>query len=140
MEWWIWVLLGFVLLAIEMMSTTAHVGFFAAGAFLVGAMVGFGWTGPLWQQLLVFTVFSLVALFFIRPIVMKKLRLYETKVVDTMIGEQATVMEDIAPQGRGKAEMRGSAWNAENIGSTPLARGQRARVERVEGLMLYIKG
>ena len=140
MEWWIWVLLGFLLLAVEMMSTTAHVGFFAAGAFLVAAMVGLGWTGPFWQQAMVFTVVSLVALFVFRPIVIRRLRLHEHRDVDPLVGEQATLMDDIPPQGRGKAEMRGSAWNAENVGSTPLVRGQRVRVERVEGLMLYIKG
>ena len=140
MEWWIWVLLGFLLLAIEMMSTTAHIGFFAAGAFVVAAMTGFGWSGPFWQQAMVFTVVSLLALLVFRPVIIKKLRLNETKAVDQLVGEQATLMEDIPAQGRGKAEMRGSAWNAENVGNTPLVRGQRVRVERVEGLMLYIKG
>ena len=140
MDWWIWVVIGIVLLAVELMSTTLHVGFFAAGAFFVGLLKGFGWNPPLWQELLLFTVFSLVALFFIRPVISRKLRLHESKVVDTMIGEQATAMDDIDVQATGKAEMRGSTWNAQNIGTTKLSRGQRARVERVEGLVIYIKG
>ncbi len=139
MPWWIWVLLGFLLLAIELASTTLHVGFFGAGAFFVALLIGLGWNPDLWQELLVFTTFSLIALFFIRPVVMKKLRLNETKTVDTFIGEQATAMDDIAANGLGKAEMRGSTWNAQNVGTTPLARGQRARVERVEGLLIHIK-
>jgi membrane protein implicated in regulation of membrane protease activity len=67
------------------------------------------------------------------------LKLSVTKVVDTMIGEQAVMMEDVAPAGLGKAEMRGSTWNARNIGETLLSRGQRATVERVEGLVLHIR-
>jgi inner membrane protein len=39
----------------------------------------------------------------------------------------------------GKAEMRGTAWNTRNIGDQPLARGQRCRVERVEGLMIFVR-
>jgi membrane protein implicated in regulation of membrane protease activity len=139
MEWWIWVLLGFLLLFVEMASTTMHVGFFAAGAFLVGLLVGVGWGAPLWQQLLVFTTFSLIALFFIRPPLMRRLRFNETKAVDTMVGENATTLSDIDVDGHGKAEMRGSTWNARNVGSTPLSRGQRVTVERVEGLVLHIK-
>lgn len=140
MVWWIWVLVGFFLLAIEMASTTLHVGFFGAGAFFVGLLVGLGWDGLLWQQLIVFTAFSLVALFFIRPPLMRRLKLNETKVVDTMIGEQAVAIDEIAVQAIGKAEMRGSPWNAQNIGPTPLTRGQRCTVEHVEGLLLHIRG
>jgi inner membrane protein len=39
----------------------------------------------------------------------------------------------------GKAEMRGTSWNTRNIGDQPLARGQRCRVERVEGLMIFVR-
>lgn len=139
MTWWIWVLLGFVLLAIELASTTMHIGFFAAGAFLVAILVGSGWQGPLWAQLLVFTLFSLVALVFIRPIVMKKLRLNETRVVDSLVGEQAIALDDIGAQSIGKAEMRGSSWNARNIGADSITKGQRCTVEQVEGLLLHIR-
>ncbi len=139
MSWWIWVLIGFVLLAIEMASTTLHVGFFGAGAFFVGLLVGLGWNGPLWQQLIVFTAFSLIALFFIRPPLMRRLKLNETKVVDTMIGEQAIAMDEIGAGAIGKAEMRGSTWNARNVGPGPVSRGQRCAVEQVEGLLLHIR-
>jgi membrane protein implicated in regulation of membrane protease activity len=139
MSWWIWVVAGFFLLVIEMVSTTLHVGFFGAGAFFVGLLVGLGWDGPLWQQLLIFTASSLISLFFIRPPLMRRLRLNETKVVDTLVGEEALPTAEIAVGGIGKAELRGSTWNARNVGSTPLSRGQRATVERVEGLLLHIK-
>jgi inner membrane protein len=139
MTWWLWVLLGFLLLAIEMMSTTMHVGFFGGGALFVGLLVGLGWNGPLWAQLLVFSGSALIGLFFIRPPLMRRLKLNEAKVVDTLIGEQATAMDDIAPQGIGKAEMRGSTWNAQNVGSSLLTKGQRCTVESVEGLSIRIK-
>jgi membrane protein implicated in regulation of membrane protease activity len=139
MDWWIWTLIGFFFLALEFVSTTMHSAFFAAGAFLVAILVASHVGGPLWAQLLVFTLFSLITLLLLRPLVVKKLKLSVTKVVDTMIGEQAVLMEDVAPAGLGKAEMRGSTWNARNIGETSLSRGQRATVERVEGLVLHIR-
>jgi membrane protein implicated in regulation of membrane protease activity len=139
MTWWMWVLLGFFLLGVEMASTTLHVGFFGAGALFVALLVGLGWNGPLWAQLLVFTGFSLVALFIIRPPLMRKLKLNEPKVVDTLIGEQAMPIEDIAVQAIGKAEMRGSTWSAQNVGSNTLKKGQRCTVESVDGLLIRVR-
>ena len=139
MDWWIWTLIGFFFLALEFVSTTMHSAFFAAGAFLVAILVAAHVGGPLWVQLLTFTLFSLFTLLLIRPYVVHKLKLSVTRVVDTMIGEQATVMDDLPPAALGKAEMRGSTWNARNIGETLLTRGQRATVERVEGLVIFIR-
>ncbi len=139
MPWWIWVLVAIFLLTLEFFATTLHSGFFAAGALLVAALVASGIGGPLWAQLLTFTAFSLATLFFIRPYVVRKLRLNETKVVDTMVGEQATALEDMPAAAYGRAEMRGSTWSAQNIGATNLTRGQRCTVERTEGLMLYVR-
>ena len=139
MLWWVWFLIGMLLLALEFGASTLHSAFFAAGAFLVSLLVALGVGGPLWAQLLVFTAFSLVTLFLIRPFVVGKLRLNETKVVDSLVGEVATAVEDIPASAVGRAEMRGSTWSAQNVGQTTLARGQRCTVERVEGLMLYVR-
>jgi membrane protein implicated in regulation of membrane protease activity len=55
------------------------------------------------------------------------------------VGEVAVPLEDISVNSVGKAEMRGTSWNTRNIGDQPLARGQRCRVERVEGLMIFVR-
>jgi membrane protein implicated in regulation of membrane protease activity len=139
MAWWIWVLVAFVLLTIEFFSTTMHIGFFAVGAFLVAILVGSGVDIPLWGQLLIFAITSVVALIFVRPFIVRKLGLSRTPVVDTMIGEEAVVMGEIPAAGMGKAELRGSTWNARNVGETTLAAGQRCTVERIDGLLLHVK-
>ena len=139
MTWWHWVLLGFLLLGIELVSTTMHVAFFGGGALFVGLLVGLGWDGPLWAQVLVFTGFSLTALLFIRPPLMRKLKLNEPRVVDSLVGEQAMALEDIAAGSVGKAEMRGRTWTAQNIGTATLTKGQRCTVESVEGLTIRIR-
>ncbi|HEX7150706.1 MAG TPA: NfeD family protein [Thermoanaerobaculia bacterium] len=139
MAWWIWIVIAFALLGLELASTTLHVGFFAIGAFVVAILKGIGVELPLWGELLVFTITSVVAFLFIRPVVMKRLRLTETKVVDSLVGEIAVVMADLEPEGVGKAEMRGSTWNARNVGPERIARGERCVVDAVEGLVLYVK-
>jgi hypothetical protein len=139
MSWWIWVLIGFLLLCVEFASTTMHIGVFAVGAFVVAIVVGAGVEMPLWGEIVLFTVASLFSFFFLRPLLMKRLRLDEKKVVDSLVGEQALALEDIGVGGNGRAEMRGTTWSARNIGETALIRGQRCIVAGVEGLVLHIR-
>ena len=115
------------------------VGFFAVGAFLVALIVGVGIPMPLWGQLLTFSISSVILLIFVRPIVVRKLGFNITKVVDTLVGEQAIALADIPVSAEGKAEMRGSTWTARNVGETPLTKGQRCVVEQVVGLTIYVR-
>jgi membrane protein implicated in regulation of membrane protease activity len=139
MSWWIWVLAGLALLALEFATSTMHIGFFAVGALVVALLVGAGLDIPLWGQIAIFTVVSILAFVFVRPILVRKLKLDFKPNVDTMIGEAALATEDIAVAGLGKAEMRGTTWNARNVGETALTRGQRCVVAGIEGLVLHIK-
>jgi membrane protein implicated in regulation of membrane protease activity len=139
MSWWMWVVVGFVLLASELAASTLHIAFFAIGAFVVGILLGVGLDLPLWAQLLIFTSTSVFSFFFLRPIAVRKLKLDQKKVVDTLVGEQATAMEEIAPQAIGRAEMRGTTWSARNVGETVLNRGQRCVVAAVDGLTVHVR-
>ena len=139
MSWWIWVLIGVALLAAEVASSTMHIGLFAVGAFVVALLVGLGVEMPLWAELLTFTVVSLLGFFFVRPWLVRKLKLQSTKVVDSLVGEQATTIDEIPVAGLGKAEMRGSTWSARNVGETVLTRGQRCVVAAVEGLVIHVR-
>lgn len=139
MTWWIWILIGVALLAIEFASSTLHLGLFAVGALVVAILVGLGVDIPLWGQLAVFTGVSVFFLFFVRPILVRKLKLHVTRTVDSLVGEQAVALDEIGPAGLGKAEMRGSTWSARNVGETALMRGQRCVVAAVDGLMIHVR-
>ena len=139
MVWWIWVLIAFAILALELTAATLHVGFFAVGALVVALLVAFGMDLPLWMQLLVFTVVSLIAFFYLRPILVRKMKLDQKRVVDTLVGEQAVALEDIGVGSSGRAEMRGTTWSARNIGETALIRGQRCTVAVVYGLVIHLR-
>lgn len=139
MSWWIWVLAGLALLAAEFVSTTMHIGFFAVGAFFVALLVGLGVELPLWGQVAIFTIVSVLTFVFVRPILVRKLRLDFKPQVDSMVGQQARAMDDIAIAGLGKAEFRGTTWSARNVGETALTRGQRCVVAGIEGLVIHVK-
>jgi membrane protein implicated in regulation of membrane protease activity len=140
MAWWIWVLGGLVLLVAEVTTPGGFFAiFFAAGAILVGALKGMGWDGPSWAEWLVFTTLSVASLAFFRKPLMRRFSFSSSKPVDQMEGERALVTEDVAPGGVGKAEMRGASWTARTAGEAALVKGCRCRVERVEGLTLWLR-
>ncbi len=140
--WWMWMLLALLLAAIEILTPGVLLAvFFAAGAALVaildlaGIRMGFAGQG------LIFVSGSVCALLFLRKPLLQRFQVGQpTERVDNMVGETAQALEDIAADAFGKAELRGAAWNVHNIGDRPIARSSRCRVERIEGLTLYVRG
>ncbi len=140
MSWWMWFLLGLALLLAEFATPGAfYLFFFGLGAVGVGLLGALGYEPPLTVELLLFLIFSLGLLMLLR----KRLRVrFDSKLpereVDNVVGETAIALEDIAVDAVGKAELRGSVWNARNVGDSPIARSQRCAVMRVDGLTLWI--
>jgi membrane protein implicated in regulation of membrane protease activity len=138
MAWWLWLLLGLVLAALELASTGGfYLIFFGVSAMFIGLMAAIGLGGPLWLQWLVFTILSVVLLLAFRRPILRMMNV-ETEPVDALVGQFAITQDVIQPGAIGRAELRGSSWSARNLHSAELARGQRCRVERVDGLMLFL--
>ena len=140
MSWWIWIVLGLVLAAIELATPGGIViVFFGAGALIVGILVLLGTAGPTWVQWLLFPVFALVSLRLFRQPILARLGLHDRRDVDSLVGEVAVPAEAIAPGAHGRAELRGTTWNVRNLDAAPLTAGQRCRVVAVKGLMLDLR-
>jgi membrane protein implicated in regulation of membrane protease activity len=142
LSWWIWLVAGLVLMVMEALTPGGFfVIFFGAGAVIVGLIDLSGLNMPLVVQAALFVVTSLLAtVLFRRPLLERFRDLTPRHKVDVIVGETAQALEEIPVNGFGKAELRGTAWTAHNIGDTPIARSARCRVERVDGLTLYIRG
>lgn len=142
MTWWLWAFLGLFLLGSEIVTPGGfYMLFFGIGALVVGALVGLGMIHSEWMSWLLFSVFSVASLVILRPPLRRLMTADRGNVssVDTMGGETAIVLEDLPPGATGKAECRGSTWNAHNAGDKPLLKGQRSLVDRVDGITLWIK-
>ena len=91
------------------------------------------------MQWVLFGVLFVVTLFFFRDPLLRRMRASEhTGLIDSLTADIAVVKEDIAPGAVGRAELRGTAWSALNVGAAVLHRGQRCAVRKVDGLMLHI--
>jgi membrane protein implicated in regulation of membrane protease activity len=141
MIWWLWILLGLGLLALEMAMPGGFFAlFFGVGALLVGALVSVGAAGPAWMQWLLFSVLSIGALATLRKPLQARLNLKGSRrPVDSLVGEMAVALEDFEPGGLGKVELRGTSWSARNRGSVTLGKGRRCVVEKVDGLTLWVR-
>jgi membrane protein implicated in regulation of membrane protease activity len=145
MAWWIWILAGLALATLEMSAPGSFFFlFFGASALVVGIAALVGLDEPLWLQLLLFSVLSVLSLVFFRRALQKRMKpgyqgAEQAREVDTMVGEMALVVsEDIPPGGLGKVELRGTVWNARNEGPDLLVPGRRCRGARVDGLTLFL--
>jgi membrane protein implicated in regulation of membrane protease activity len=141
MTWWLWVLFGFVLLGAELLTPGGfYLIFFGCGALAVGLLTALGWSGPLWFQGILFSVLSVLSvILFRKPLVQKMKAADRSREVDSLVGETAFAVDAIQADGFGKAELRGTAWNVRNVGSSLIQARQRCRVEKVDGLTLWIR-
>ncbi|MEO5863968.1 MAG: NfeD family protein [Nitrospiraceae bacterium] len=141
MIWWYWMLLGLVLLGVEMVTPGGfYILFFGLAALIVGSLAGMGIAQADWLQWLLFSGLAILSLLVFRGPLLARLNKHDQGLpaVDTLAGESAIPLEDLAVSGTGKAELRGTTWTAHNAGPSPLIKGQRCKVERIEGLTIWI--
>lgn len=141
LPWWIWFVLGVVLLASEFLTPGAFFQFFfGIGGIAVGLVGAFGPDLPLPAQLLAFLVLSLGSLALLRSPLKVRFAAGGEQDVDQLTGGVAVALGEIPVQGIGQAELRGSVWSARNVGESVIVKSQRCRVEKVDGLTLEIRG
>ena len=141
MIWWYWMLLGLVLLGVELVTPGGfYFLFFGLAALIVGSLTGLGLAQTEWLQWLLFSGLAVLWLLVLRSPILAWMKRQDKNqpTVDSLAGEHASPLEDLAGGGTGKAELRGTTWTAHNAGPTPLQKGQRCKVERVEGLTIWI--
>lgn len=141
MLWWHWLVIGLVLIALEMAASGGfYVIFFGIAALAIASLHVFDAAGPVWMQLLLFSLLSVGSLLLFRSPLMKWMYLDAPgKEVDSLVGDTAIPVDDIAPGAVGRAELRGTAWSARNADNALLTRGQRCTVVDVDRLMILIK-
>jgi inner membrane protein len=141
MHWWQWLVVGLILIALEMAASGGfYVVFFGIAALAIGGLHLFGLAGPAWFQFLLFSVIAVASLALFRSRLMKWLQLDKPgREVDSLVGEIATPLDDIVPGAVGRAELRGTVWSARNSSAMAIIRGQRCRVVRVDGLMIFLE-
>lgn len=134
-----WLVVLIVCLVVEFSTMGLTSIWFAGGALLsmIIALIG----GPLWLQVLVFLVVSIVLLIFTRPVAAKYFNKNRTKTnVDSIAGRQAIVTEKIDNlQGMGQIVTNGMEWTARSLDDSVIEEGAVVTIEKIEGVKAIVK-
>ena len=142
MQWWAWIAVGAILLGSELTVVNAqfYLVFVGASALVVGILALAGATMADWLQWLIFAALAVTSLLTFRGRIYERLRRTLPAMRSGPAGEIVELPLDLPPGETCRLEYRGSSWSAINAGKSVIAAGSRARVERVDGLTLVVRG
>ncbi len=136
----IWLVLFIVMLGIEIATLGLTTIWFAGGALVATLVAAIGF--PLYVQIPVFLVVSVVLLLFTRPIAQKYFNKERIKTnAESLVGQTAVVTESINNlKGMGKAVINGQEWTARSVDdSAELANETQDTVVAIEGVKLVLR-
>ena len=141
MPWWAWLAVGAALLATEVaIQTDFWLAVIGAAALVMGGILWLGPEQPVWAQWAGFAVLSVLSLTFARRRLHEMLGPKPPGLAPDLIGESGTAQDEIPAGGEGQVELRGSTWQARNVGEASVAPGAPVRVECVDGVVLEVSG
>jgi len=142
MPWWGWIVVGGVLLGAELfvVPTDFFLVFLGLAAILVGGVVWIASGVSVSAQWALFAVLAVVLLVGSRRRLRARLAgAAPPRVDDTLVGERGVAHAAIAAGAEGRIELRGTTWTARNVGEVAIEPKSSVRVERVEGLTLFVR-
>lgn len=136
----IWLIILVVLAVIELVTMGLTTVWFAGGSLV--AAIASALQAPLWLQITLFFVVSLVMLFFTRPIAVKYFNKDRVRTnIEGMIGQQAVVTSEVNNlEGIGEVRVGGLEWTARTtVDGYTLPVGTVVVIQAVEGVKLIVE-
>lgn len=134
-----WLVIVAVMLIIEIITMGLTTIWFSLGAAVAAIAAYAG--APLWLQIVLFSVVSVVVMLLARPFAMKVMDRNRTKTnIDDMIGNTATVIEPIDnKKEQGKVRYRGVEWMARSVDENQISEEETVTIEAVSGVKLLVR-
>lgn len=136
----VWLVILIVAIAIEVGTLGLTSIWFAGGALI--AVIAAAFSLPVWLQILLFLVVSLLLMVFTRPVAVKYFNKDRVRTnVESMIGRQAIVISEIDNlQGIGQVTVGGQEWSARSEeDKNHMAVGTVVEVVAVSGVKLIVR-
>ena len=142
MEWWAWIAVGAILLGSELGFVDAqfYLVFVGGSALVVGFLDLAGLLPAVWMQWLLFAVLAVFSMVTFRRRIYARMRGKLPDMKQGPVGKTVVLPAALPPGETCRLEYGGSSWSAVNGGELPIAAGQRARIDRVNGLTLVVHG
>lgn len=137
--WWHWLVLGLVLIVLEMAAAGGfYLLFFGGAALVMAVLVVADVAGPIWMQLLQFSVLSGAFLLLLRKRLLRRFQIDLQVAAGELVGETGIAAGELGPGAVGRIELRGKVLSARNITEIPIAAGERCRVVHAHGITVQV--
>lgn len=140
MEVIFWLVFLIAALIVEVLTMGLTTIWFAGGALI--ALIAAALGGPLWFQISVFLVVSIVLLIFTRPLAVKYFNKDRVRTnVESLVGRQAIVLSQIDNvQGIGQVSVSGQEWSARSYADNEkMEQGAVVTIVAISGVKLICK-
>lgn len=133
---WLALMIGFAVL--EAATVQLICIWFAAGSLTAMAVSLLG--GPLWLQILVFFVISIVLFAMLWPLAKKhfKPKLVATN-TDALVGRICKVTEGIDPVEGGRVKLNDVTWSARSEDGEAIPAGSQVKILKIQGATLIVE-
>ncbi|MBQ7422755.1 MAG: NfeD family protein [Prevotella sp.] len=138
--WQAWALVSLVCLILELTNGDLYILCCAIGAIFGAIASAFGVS--FWMQIIVFAIFSLLSIFFVRPVALRWLHKGEDKRLsnaEALIGRVGIVSETILADGYGRVAIDGDDWKALSLSKEEIVKGEKVRVVSMESIILTVE-
>ena len=138
--WQVWAVVAVICLILEMTAGDFFIICFSIGAVFaaITALVG----GNIYWQLLLFAIFTLISLFWVRPFAQRYLHKGEDNRVsnaDALMGRQGRVVEAVKADGFGRVQIDGDIWKAVTNEPHDIVAGKNVRVVGRESTIITVE-
>ncbi len=137
--WQLWVLISLACLILELTNGDFFIMCFAIGGVFsaIAAALGFGGI----VQVIVFALFTVLSLMFVRPVALRYLHRGEDKRVsnaDALLGRIGVVSEAVKEGGYGRVAIDGDDWKAVSADGMPISKGDKVKVVGRESIIITV--
>jgi len=138
--WQVWAVVAIVCLILELSSGDFFIICFSIGALfaIVAAVLGLS----IYWQIALFALFSLIAIFTVRPVALRYLHKNEPNKpsnADALLGRTGRVTEEIPAEGTGYVQIDGDQWRAVSSTKTAITTGTTVRVVNRESTIITVE-
>lgn len=138
--WQVWAVLAVVCLILELMAGDLFILCFSVGALAATIVALLG--GGVYLQLAAFSVFTLIFLFWVRPLAKRYLHRgedFRVSNADALMGRQGRVIETVRTDGFGRVQIDGDIWKAVTNDETDIPAGTQVRVVGRESTIITVE-
>ncbi|MDU9693522.1 NfeD family protein [Priestia aryabhattai] len=137
----IWLVLAVLFLIIEFSTPGLFFGLFFAIASFITYFISLILTDNFWVLVAAFALLSIVAIYALRPVLIKRFKINETvrpSNIEAFIMKEGIVTEKIETNKNGRVNVESESWLAKSLNNTEIKEDTIVKIEMIDGTTLVV--